>query len=94
MKMKDMTFSEALGLIKAGCRLTRAGWNGKDMFLFKVNGSLNLTVDREPLLSILGEGAKFNYQPHIDIRTADGTIAPWVASQADMFAEDWMVVTK
>lgn len=31
--------------------------------------------------------------PHIDMRTAQGTLQPgWLASQADMLAEDWAVL--
>ena len=57
-----------------------------------VAASHNLTVNREPLLSILGEGAKFNYQSHVDMFTADGTIVPWLCSQTDMQAHDWGIV--
>lgn len=32
--------------------------------------------------------------PHIDMYTAKGTMQPgWLASQADMLADDWMVVS-
>lgn len=85
-------FGHAVYLLKEGFRVARSGWNGKGMFLFLVAGSNNLTVNREPLLSILGEGAKFTYQPHVDMFTADGTIVPWLCSQSDMLAEDWCIV--
>lgn len=88
----NFNFGHALHLLNRGYRVCRVGWNGKNMFLFKVGGSVNLTVNREPLISILGEGAKFNYQPHIDMFTADGTIVPWICNQSDMLAEDWMIV--
>ena len=29
---------------------------------------------------------------HIDMRTADGQIVPWLASQTDLLAEDWVPV--
>lgn len=85
------SFSEALNQIKAGERLARAGWNGKDMFVFLVPGSV-FNVNREPLLSILGDGTEVNYRGHIDMRAADGTIVPWIASQTDLLADDWQVV--
>jgi hypothetical protein len=85
------SFSEALYWIKAGKRLARAGWNGKGMFIFLVNGS-TFTVNREPLLSILGEGTVVSYHAHIDMHTADGMIVPWLASQTDVLAEDWQRV--
>ena len=86
-----MDFSDALKQIKAGKRVARSGWNGKNMFVFLVAGS-NFKVNREPLLSILGEGTEVTYRPHIDMRAADGTIVPWLASQTDIMADDWEVI--
>lgn len=86
-----MSFSDALKCIKRGQRVARAGWNGKDMFIFLVKGS-RFTVNREPLLSILGEGTKVDYHAHIDMKTAQGYVVPWLASQADVLANDWSVV--
>lgn len=89
--MRRMDYSAALFLIKAGKRLARKGWNGKGMFVFLVPGS-TFKVNREPLLSILGEGTEVDYHGHIDMRTADGTIVPWVASQSDQLSNDWYLV--
>lgn len=86
-----MNFSRALELIKEGKRVQREGWNGKGMFVFLVAGS-NFIVNREPLLSIMGEGAQVTYCPHIDMKTADGKIVPWLASQTDVLADDWQEV--
>lgn len=86
-----ISFSEALIAIKEGKRVRRAGWNGKNMFIFLVPGS-QFKVNREPLLSILGEGTVVDYHGHIDMRTAQGYIVPWLASQADLLDDDWEVV--
>lgn len=86
-----MDFSDALRGVKAGKRAQRAGWNGKGMFIFLVPGS-TFSVNREPLLSILGEGAVVNYHGHVDMRTADGMIVPWLVSQTDMLADDWSFI--
>lgn len=83
-----MNFGEALAILKAGGIVCREGWNGKGMFLFLVPGS-TFNVNRLPLLGIYPEGTEINYCPHIDMRTADGKIVPWLASQTDMLAEDW-----
>lgn len=87
-----MDFSTALVLIKQGARLARTGWNGKGMFVFLVPGS-QFKVSRPPLLGIYPEGTEINYHGHIDMRTADGTIVPWVASQTDLLAKDWDMVS-
>lgn len=89
--MEGMTFSRALELVKEGKRVARAGWNGKGMFIFLVNGS-KFIVNREPLLSIMGEGTEVQYHAHVDMKTADGQVVPWLCSQTDMLAEDWCVV--
>lgn len=85
-----MEFEDALSLIKQGYSVRRRGWNGKGMFIFLVPGSV-FKVNREPLLSILGEGTEVRYQSHIDMKTADGSIVPWLASQTDIMAKDWEV---
>jgi hypothetical protein len=86
-----MDFGQALALIKEGKKVCREGWNGKGMFLFLVPGS-TFTVNRPPLLGIYPEGTVVNYHAHIDMRTADGMIVPWLASQTDLMSEDWREV--
>ncbi len=87
-----MNFSDALNEVKSGNLMQRAGWNGKGMYIFLVPGS-TFQVNRAPLLGIYPEGTTINYHAHIDIRSADGTIVPWLASQADLLAEDWESAT-
>ena len=84
-------FGHALGWLKAGKRVRRAGWNGKGMFLFLVPGS-TFQVSRPPLLGIYAEGTEIKYHAHIDMKTAQGDVVPWVASQTDLLAEDWETV--
>lgn len=86
-----MDFAEVVRGLKAGRCYQREGWNGKDMFVFLVPGSV-FTVNREPLRSILGEGATVEYHAHIDMKTAQGYVVPWLASQADVLATDWREV--
>ena len=88
---KRFDFGLAIVALKQGKRVAREGWNGKGMFLFLVPGS-RFTVNREPLLSILGEGTEVEYHGHIDMMTAQGYVVPWLASQSDMLAEDWTLV--
>lgn len=86
-----MDFGDAIRAMKDGKRVAREGWNGKGMFLFLVNGS-TFTVNREPLMSIMGEGTQVQYHAHIDMKTAQGYVVPWLASQSDMLSEDWCEV--
>lgn len=71
-----MDFSEALQHLKQGGRVTRDGWNGKGMYL-KIQ-----TPDANSA----------NTLPYIWIRTADGNRVPWIASQTDLLANDWLRV--
>ena len=86
-----MPFGHAVEAMKKGLKVARAGWNGKGMFLFLVAGS-TFSVNRPPLLGIYPEGTVINYCPHIDMKTADNKIVPWLASQTDVLADDWLIV--
>lgn len=68
-----MNFGEAIVLLKAGRRVSRSGWNGKGMWL-----ALQVP-DRHSKMSA----------PYIYMKTADGHLVPWLASQTDVLAEDW-----
>lgn len=86
-----MDFGNAVRELKVGNKVARAGWNGKGMFLFLVPGSV-FKVNRPPLLGIYPEGTEIRYCPHIDMKTADGSVVPWLASQSDVLSEDWVLV--
>lgn len=85
------TFGDALVALKEGKKVAREGWNGKGMFVFLVQGSV-FKVNRAPLLGIYPEGTEITYHAHIDMKTADNQIVPWLASQTDVLAEDWVVL--
>lgn len=71
-----MDFSEALRCIKNGQRLARAGWNGKGM---------HIEIQRPD------QHSKMTL-PYIFMFTATGDRVPWLASQTDLLAEDWVTV--
>lgn len=68
-----MDFSEALKLIKDGKKVTRDGWNGKDMFIELQVPDVNSKMRR----------------PYIFVSPQDRFLVPWVASQTDLLADDW-----
>jgi len=86
-----MNFEQALTQVKSGQKVARAGWNGKGMFIFLVPGSV-FQVNRPPLLGIYPEGTEIRYHAHIDMKTADGMVVPWLASQTDILADDWETI--
>ena len=80
-----MNFGQAIEVIKQGNRIARSGWNGKDMWLRLVNTGYydvgcSVVNDIDSLL------------PWIGMKTADNKFVPWLASQTDVLAEDWIVV--
>ena len=91
LNISTCTFGDALEAVKQGKRAARIGWNGKGMFIFLVPGS-TFKVNRPPLLGIYSEGTEIKYHAHVDMKTADGQVVPWLASQTDLLADDWMVV--
>lgn len=88
-----MKFEAAMGKLRQGYCVAREGWNGKGMFIYLVKGH-QFEVDREPLKTIFGSGTVARYKSHIDMQTADGELVPWLASQTDILAEDWVVVNE
>lgn len=96
-------FSKALDYLKSGNsargdirRVAREGWNGKGMWITITPGCVGLPSDRfwsgANRAYAQDNGGKATVRAHITMKTADGEIVPWVASQTDLLAEDWMVV--
>lgn len=85
---------QAVKEMQYGKRVCRSGWNGKGMFLILVPGSsIPVAADR-PLGRAAPElvGQTMEYLPHVDMKTADGKLVPWLCSQTDLLAVDWQVV--
>ena len=86
-----MSFGLAIEAAKKGAKITRRGWNGKGMFLYYVpEGRYPARTDAAK--SIATEDGKVDYGAYIAMKTAQGNVVPWLASQADMLADDWEVV--
>ncbi|MER9623991.1 DUF2829 domain-containing protein [Mesorhizobium sp. M0222] len=89
-----MNFGEAIEAIKAGMPVCRSGWNGKGMFLVYVPGTPQVAFKAGSPYRATGI-TKADIGPHIDMFTASGCFQPgWLASQADVLADDWQIFTK
>ncbi|MGG1071127.1 DUF2829 domain-containing protein [Priestia megaterium] len=89
-----MDFGQALVALKNGEKVARKGWNGKGMWivlmpsLYLEAGVVNGRTSKH-----LGQGVDLDSQPYIAMFTADKKWQPgWLASQADLLAEDWEIV--
>ena len=75
-------FGWAIEQLKAGHKVCRTGWNGKGLWL-----ELQ-TPDADSKMTL----------PYIyicypdDSKNTPGARVPWLASQTDVLAEDWMVI--
>jgi len=78
-----LTFGLAIDSMKKGCKVSRKGWNGKNMWLWLCN------VEGEWESK---EGETYQRLPYIYMKTADNKVVPWLASQTDMLSEDWEIV--
>jgi hypothetical protein len=89
-----MNFGQALEALKAGERVSRAGWNGKGMFLFYNRASEVKITEGRPLAAAFPVGTECKMLPYIMMKTADEGLnfVPWLASQTDILGEDWGVV--
>lgn len=87
---KIMDFSEALRAAKSGQAIARAGWNGKGMFVYHVQGN-SYPATSPVAKERFGEDALVLYGPYLAIKTATGTgeVVPWLPSQSDILAGDW-----
>ena len=83
-----MDFSEALKLLKLGQKLARKGWNGKDMYVIRVNPIKSVNPKNASSIEI--DLPKYN--PYFTIKNMDNSISVWVPSVGDTLAEDWYVV--
>lgn len=84
-------FGSAIVKLKHGKKVARKGWNGKGMFLYHVSAG-HYPVKMEAAKSIADEDGMVEYGAYIAMKTAQGNVVLWLASQTDMLAEDWVEV--
>ena len=91
-RVDGLPFGLAVEALKLGKKVSRAGWNGKGMWLVYVAGDV-YEVARDVLISIdAPDRTNSNFLPWIGMKTADNKFVPWLASQTDVLADDWIIV--
>ena len=81
--MAGLTFGYALEALKMGHKVSRAGWNGKGLWL---------QLHKPAPTSMMTLPFVYMCYPD-DAKTTPGARVPWLASQTDMLAEDWEILT-
>lgn len=78
------SFGSALENLKAGRKLAREGWNGKDQYVMLMcGGGVGIAHDEEVVSPI---------EPFFILVQATGRVNTWMPSVADILAVDWYVV--
>jgi hypothetical protein len=85
-----MTFSYALDVIKGGGWGKRVGWNGAGMYVFLIGEVYDSGLGHWTYTN--GENDNLPLRPMLAMKTANGEVVPWVASQTDLLAADWVSV--
>lgn len=76
-------FEDALHAVKKGAKIARLGWNGKGMWVEIQRPDANSKMSL-PYLYL-------NYPA--DAVNTPGAKVPWLASQTDILADDWVILT-
>ncbi len=80
-----MDFGKALHELKCGRQVAREGWNGKGIFIEIQRPDENSKMT-SPYIFIDTTGLQ------TDNKAAPKSRVPWLASQTDMLADDWVDV--
>lgn len=85
-------FGDAIKYVKRGLKVKRKGWNGKNQYIQLATGILYNTADKTIVNcdheAIGNKAVAFA----VAFVGTSGVQMGWLASQADMLAEDWMFV--
>lgn len=73
------SFCAAMEAIKANQNVTRKSWDNPDVYLLLSVPEVKNSTDAEVM-------------PYIAMKTADNKLIPWLASQEDLLAEDWIIL--
>ncbi len=103
----ELSFGEAIALLEQGKLVQRAGWNGKEMFIFmrpednifsdvvinQVKSIPQSVKDYFKASITEPDTPQIKFTAYLCMKAADGSIVNgWLASQTDMLAKDWVEV--
>lgn len=82
------SFSAALQALKDGNKLTRQGWNGKGLWIEIQRPDEHSKMTRPYLFLVSPKGSTKQFGEDVK----DFERVPWLASQTDLLAEDWILL--
>lgn len=83
-----MNFGQAIETLKQGKKVARAGWNGKNQYV-ELATSISYKNANGEIINCEHEAIGNNALAFVG---TSGVQMGWLASQADMLAEDWIVL--
>lgn len=83
-----MNFGEAIKAVKEGKRASRTGWNGKSQYIELATCVSYRNMDGD-VVNVNHDAIGNNAVAFVG---TSGVQLGWLASQADMLAEDWRLV--
>lgn len=83
-----MNFGQAIEAVKAGKRISRAGWNGKSQYVELATG----VSYKNPAGEVVNVDHDAIGNNALAFVGTSGVQLGWLASQADMLADDWQIV--
>lgn len=83
-----MNFGQAIEVLKQGGRVSRKGWNGKNQY---IELARNISYTNASGDVVNAEHDAIGNKAIAFVGTS-GIQLGWLASQADMLAEDWQIV--
>ena len=89
-----MNFGLAIEAARMGKKISRAGWNGKGMWVVYRTGYPEGIPANKNTADAVGiqEGELFKVRPYLQMKCVDGSFQMWLASQSDILADDWYIV--
>lgn len=84
------SFGQAIEMVKQGERMMRKGWNGKNQYI-ELARNISYVDARGKIVN--AEHESIGNRAIAFVGTS-GTQLGWLASQADMLAEDWIEYTE
>ena len=90
---RNRSFSTALDWLKIGEKISRKGWNGKNMFVVYQKGYPDGIPCNKNTAEAWGmkEGELFKCEPYLQIKMVNGSHAMWVPSINDVLSNDWEI---
>lgn len=88
-----MNFGDALQMLKQGQKVARFGWNGKGMFIYYVPANVYpASSNTFGTMNGIFPDDMVPYGAYLAMKTAQDNVIPWLASQTDILAEDYIVI--